>query len=333
VRVDLGAAWHWEEHERVPPVLNAFGLDRIRQHEPGIAVFEPQRDAPVQPFEWPEEPPPSWRIAGGTQALAEAMAEALPEGFVRFHHRVSAIQGPAETPGDSEADGVTVSGEAPSGAFTLRAEACVCAIPPRLAMHTITFRPELPVGVRSALRRTPTWMSHSLKAGVVYERPFWREDGKAGRVRSLVGPIGDWHDATPPASLDGDDRASGPGALFGFGPPAAFQGMDRSAAQDAIIQQLVHCFGADAADPIAVGVHDWTADAFTTPKSGSACRGEHPEPVPALARPCWTDRLHFAAAETAQDHPGFLDGAIEAADRVARRLRPANAPAPRSDAS
>lgn len=311
IRVDLGAAWHWEEHERVPPVLEQFGIERVRQHEPGIAIYEPWPDRPVQHFEWPQEPPPSWRIAGGTESLARAIARELPAGAIQLESRVSAVAHRAD------GAGVELRGQHAGELWVVRADACICAVPPRLTAHHITFSPELPEAARSALRRTPTWMSHSLKAGVVYDRPFWRERGLSGRVRSLAGPVGDWHDATPPASLSDTGGAKGPGALFGFGPPQAFRALDAAATRDAIVEQLVHCVGSEAADPVAVGVHDWSSDRATTPESGSLCRGEHPQPSPPLGAAYWEGRLHFAAAETAQDHPGFLDGAIEAAARVA----------------
>jgi len=311
IRVDLGAAWHWEEHERVPPVLDQFGVERVRQHEPGIAIYEPWPDRPVQPFEWPQEPPPSWRVAGGTESLARAIARDLPAGALRRGHRVSAV---AHRAGGA---GVELRGQHAGEPFSVSADACICAVPPRLAAHLITFSPELPEAARSALRRTPIWMSHSLKVGVVYDRPFWREEGLSGRVRSLAGPVGDWHDATPPASLSETGAAVGPGGLFGFGAPQAFQALDAAATRDAIVEQLVHCFGPTAAEPVAVGVHDWSGDRATTPESGSACRGEHPQPSPPLGAAYWDGHLHFAAAETAEDHPGYLDGAIEAADRAA----------------
>lgn len=311
VGVDLGAAWHWKEHERVPPVLDRFGVERVRQHEPGIAIYEPRPDRPVQTFEWPQEPPPSWRIAGGTESLARAIAQDLPAGALQLESRVSTLVRRATSAG------VEVQGEHVGAPLTVRADACICATPPRLTAYLITFSPELPEAARSALRRTPTWMSHSLKAGVVYDRPFWREEGLSGRVRSFAGPLSDWHDATPPASLSETGAAVGPGALFGFGSPQAFRELDAAATRDAIVEQLVHCFGPKAAEPVAVGVHDWSGDRATTPESGSVCRGEHPQPSPPLGAAYWDGHLHFAAAETAQDHPGYLDGAIEAADRAA----------------
>jgi monoamine oxidase len=97
-------------------------------------------------------------------------------------------------------------------------------------------------------------------------------------------------------------------------PPGA--GTSEDEMREAIVRQLVHCFGEKAGDPLDVAWTDWTRERATTPPSGSTCRGEEPRAAPPLSEPWWDGRLHFAAAETAHDHPGFLDGAIEAARRV-----------------
>jgi monoamine oxidase len=308
LHVDLGASWHWSEHKRVPPLLEELSLERFRQREPGVAVYEPRRDRPVQHFQWPEPPPPSWRIRGGTQAIAQALNKRLPNGTVRLDHRVTRIQ--------QGARGISAIAVQPNGKrVTITADHLVCAIPPRLAAHTVTFDPDLPSDLEASLRRTPTWMSHSLKAAVVYDRPFWREHGLAGRIRSFAGPVSDWHDASPPDALE----EGAAGGLFGFGAPHAFQQRSEDANRAAIIEQLVHCLGEEASNPLVVRWLDWSTDLATTPQSGSACRGEHPRPVSQLAEPWWSGRLSFAAAETAQEHPGFLDGAIESAERAAQQ--------------
>ena len=310
VPVDLGAAWHWEEHDRVPGLLEELGLERIRQHEPGTAVFEARRTGPVQHFEWPETPPPSWRVAGGLQSVASALADQLDPDQLRLGHRVTSLR--------REEGGVRIG--VGGVEESIRAGMVVCAIPPHLAAHTVAFEPALPDRLERALRQTPTWMGHSMKAAAAYERPFWREAGLAGRVRSLVGPVNDWHDATPPGHLDASTgTVQGPGALFGFGAPPATGASDDSM-REAIVEQLVHCFGVEAADPLGVAWTDWTRERATTPPSGSTCRGEEPRAAPPLSDSWWDGRLHFAAAETAHDHPGFLDGAIEAAERTAHSI-------------
>jgi len=180
-------------------------------------------------------------------------------------------------------------------------------VPPRLAVYTVHFDPPPPSDVLGAMRAMPTWMSHTGKAAVTHERPFWREKGLAGRVKSDVGPVHDWHDAVTPeghAALVGFMRPPGPES------PTPVDPNDR---EDALVRQLVHCFGEEAAAPTGLASCDWTQEAETTPPVGSLSDPDAPPaPAPALQGPLWDGRLLLAAAETATDHPGYLDGAIEA---------------------
>ena len=307
VRLDLGAAWHWAEHERVKELADRLSVDRIQQHEPGIAVRETTADAPVERFEWPETPPPSWRFAGGAQVLHEQLATSLPEGTIHFRHRLTALR-------RTEA-GVRATATTPNGGHTEEVEAVVLAVPPRLAVYTIRFAPPPSSDVLDAMRTMPTWMSHTGKAAVTYDRPFWREAGLAGRVESKGGPVHDWHDAVTP-----DDEA----ALVGFMHPPSPDSptpVDPNEREEALIHQLVHCFGEEAAHPTGIAMCDWTQEPNTTPPVGSISDPDvSPDPAPSLREPLWDGQLHLAAAETALDHPGYLDGAIEAGCRAASAL-------------
>ncbi len=307
VHLDLGAAWHWAEHDRVQALAEHLGVERIRQHEPGIAVRETIADAPIERFEWPETPPPSWRFVGGAQALHDELAAALPKGRLYLRHQLTAL-GRTET-------SVRATARTPDGVYTAEMDAVVLAVPPRLAVYTVRFVPPPPSAVLEAMRTMPTWMSHTGKAAVTYDRPFWREAGLAGRVTSEVGPVHDWHDAVTP---------DGNAALVGFmhppGPDSPTPS-DPEARKTALVRQLVHCFGDAAANPTGIATCDWTQAAATTPPVGSRSDPEAPPaPAPALQDPLWDGRLHLAAAETAADHPGYLDGAIEAGRRAASAL-------------
>ncbi len=305
-RVDLGAAWHWVQHERVRALADRLEVDRVRQHEPGVALHEPTADDPVERFEWPNTPPPSWRLVGGTQALSDRLRARLEAGTVRLNHRLVALR-------HTEA-GVEARAQTPAGARTVRPEAVVLAVPPRLAGETVAFRPA-PDALLRAMRDTTTWMGTSAKAAVTYERPFWREQGIDGRVVSRAGPVHDWHDAVSP---------TGAAALAGFMHPPGPRSPTPSAPADqkeAIVRQLVHCFGEAAAHPTGVATCDWSRDAATTPPDESPSGSQTPpDPAPVLREAHWDGRLVLAAAETAADHPGYLDGAIQAGRRAAAAL-------------
>lgn len=312
LRLDLGAAWHWDEHDRVRALAEREGLVRIPQHEPGIAVYEPSRSAPVERFEWPETPPPAWRLDGGTQALCESLADRLPDGVIAYAHSVCRIE--------ASAAGVRVTAETPKGPDTTEARTAIVALPPCLVGHTVSFDPALPPPLSRAQRRLPTWMAGSGKAAVTFSTPFWRNRGLAGRVVSHAGPVAHWHDAVAP-----DGRA----ALVGFLHSAGLNKLDEegpTALREALRAQITHCFGPDAPAPTALAISDWRNDPDTTPPSTSPRTVEHPpSPPDVLTEPHWEGRLLWAGAETARDHPGFLDGAIEAGERAAAQVQPGSA--------
>ncbi|MFO8098582.1 MAG: NAD(P)/FAD-dependent oxidoreductase [Salinibacter sp.] len=305
-RLDLGAAWHWAQHERVRRLADRLGVPRVRQHEPGTALHEPTSDGPVESFEWPETPPPSWRLVGGTQTLHDRLRAKLESGTVRLNHQLTAVR-------HTDA-GVEARAQTPDGPRTVTPDAVVLAVPPRLAAETVTLRPA-PSELLEAMRSTTTWMSHSGKAAVTYERPFWREQGIDGRVVSRAGPVHNWHDAVSP---------TGAAALVGFMHPPGPHSPTPSAPADrneALVRQLVHCFGEAAAHPTGVATCDWSREAATTPPEGPPSGSQTPpDPVPLLRAPHWDGRLVLAAAETAADHPGYLDGAIQAGRRAAAAL-------------
>jgi len=304
LRLDLGAAWHWEEHARVQALAERLGVDCTPQHEPGTALYEPHARQPVQRFSWPDIPPPSWRLAGGTQVLAERLAASLPGESVMLGHRVTRVRA------HEQGIGVTTSG--PKGASTTTVARLIVAVPPRLVAHTLAFDPPLPEALTVAQRRTPTWMAASGKVGATFAEPFWRAQGIDGRVVSHAGPVAQWHDAVAP-----DGRAALVGFLHGRG--LQLRATDGHQALHAAIRaQLAHCFGPDAPAPTAIATSDWRTDPATTPAGKAPLHVAHPPAPPVvLTRPCWERRLLWAGAETATEHPGYLDGAIEAGARAA----------------
>jgi len=308
LRLDLGAAWHWEEHTRVQALAERLGVDRIPQHEPGMALYEPHARQPVQRFPWPDTPPPpSWRLAGGTQVLAERLAASLPGGSVVLGHRVTRVRAREQS--------VNVTASGPEGASTTTVACLIVAVPPRLGAHTLAFDPPLPEALTAAQHRTPTWMAASGKAVATFAEPFWRARGIDGRVVSHAGPVAQWHDAVAP-----DGRAALAGFLHGQG--LQLRATDgRQALHAAIRAQLAHCFGSGAPAPTDIATSDWRTDPATTPLGEAPLHVSHPPAPPAvLTRSCWEGRLLWAGAETATAHPGYLDGAIEAGERAAEQV-------------
>jgi monoamine oxidase len=153
-------------------------------------------------------------------------------------------------------------------------------------------------------------MAPHAKFFAIYDQAFWQAQGLSGTAQSMVGPMGEIHDAT---------TANGAAALFGF---LGVDARQRAAAGeqaliDACIAQLVRLFGPDAAQPRATLFKDWAGDPNTATAADQQPAG-HPvsSPAPWISG-AWADRVVLGGSETSQTEPGYLAGAIDAAARAA----------------
>jgi monoamine oxidase len=243
------------------------------------------------------------RVEGGMQPVAERLAELLPAGTVRTSHAVTAIRHGGDT--------VQVDAVGPDGPTALGAAAVVVALPPTLAGR-IAYDPPLG-GMRDQLvQHMP--QGSVIKFHVLYDEPWWRDEGLSGLVLAPGEPIGVTFDCTPPAGT--------PGLISGFfeGPAAVAAGeqsMDER--REVVVDVLAKAWGERARDVAGYVDRDWSAEPFTR-----GCYGAHLPPGawtvygPALRRP--VGRIHWAGTETAERWTGYIDGAIDSGQRAAAEV-------------
>jgi monoamine oxidase len=97
--------------------------------------------------------------------------------------------------------------------------------------------------------------------------------------------------------------------------------MGRQALIDASVAQLGRLFGDQALTPQAVVLHDWAEDAETATLADAAPASAHPAPMSTALPAPWRDRIHLAGSEFAPDFPGYLEGAVLAAERAVDALQ------------
>ena len=85
-----------------------------------------------------------------------------------------------------ETGGMTVRS---AGGGEVSCRLLVSTLPPRLLAHSVTFSPALREDQVRIMKETHTWMGESIKAGLTYSSPFWREKQLAGALQSQVGPF------------------------------------------------------------------------------------------------------------------------------------------------
>lgn len=240
-----------------------------------------------------------FKVHGGAFQIATRLAERLPSGTLMLDAPVHAIE-------QSES-GVVIR----HARGEVRASRVIVALAPALAAR-IDFRPSLPPARMQLQAKMP--MGSVIKALVAYERPFWREQGWSGEVISDRGPWGPVADATPPHSPHG--------FLVGFfdgGHSREFAGRSEATRRDAVVQSLQRYFGPQAATPIGYVDKDWISEPWSLGGyAGITAPGTLTTCGPALRAPC--GRVHWAGTESATRWGGYIDGAIESAERAANEV-------------
>lgn len=308
-RYDLGPAWIWPHNTRMLDLVERLGLSLMRQHSTGKLVFQDQNNRVRRDLDFATMGD-ALRLPGGLARLAERLAADLPDDVIRLGHNVESITaGP---------DALALSGAVDGHPFEAGCGKVVLALPPRIAARRIAFSPALPKDTLAEWDAVPTWMAGHAKLLAIYDRAFWRSAGFSGDAISHTGPLFEIHDASATEAADGE------AALFGFlAPQAAGPGIDREGLVERALAQLAILFGPQAAAPSRVHLKNWAEDPCIATDADTADLGGHPvyRPLPLRDAP-WASRLFLSGTETAPENGGFLEGALEAAERVTALLKP-----------
>jgi len=231
------------------------------------------------------------RFVGGAQGLALRLAEALGDA-VRLDTPVQAIER------DGEALVVRCTDE------RHLARHVVLAVPPTLAVQLAPPLPEPILRLGATLRRGSV-----VKCFAAYGRAFWRAAGLSGEAYRPRGTVRAVVDVSPP------DLVAPVLLAFVVGDAAeAWQSRDPFERRAEVLATLTELFGEPASRPLAYLEADWAAD----PWSAGCVVGTPPGAL--VEGAVWRgsfDRIHLAGAEAAVRWPGYMEGAIEAAERAA----------------
>ncbi len=307
-RLDVGPAWFWPGmNPRISRLLQAMGLATFPQHSSGATVVEGQDGKLYKHQSAWEQSPASYRIAGGTQALTDALHAAFDDTVhLKTHTRVVGLK--------LRPHAVELELEDVSGRWSQLAAQVVVTIPPRLWAQDVALEPAWPDAMTNAMRATPTWMAGQAKFVAAYSSAFWRDAGLSGNGMSHRGPLSEIHDAS--------DATGKEAALFGFvgASPSYRAGIGPEQLRRHSLAQLVRMFGPQAATPIWHELQDWAQEPLTAAKEDTRPLSHHPMYQEAVVPPEWRERLFLAGTERAQDHGGYLEGALESAELAVAEL-------------
>jgi len=191
------------------------------------------------------------------------------------------------------------------------AKRVVVAVPPALTAR-IDYEPLLPVLRDQLTQRAP--MGSYAKVDVVYDRPFWREQGLTGQAVSINGPVRVTFDSTP--------EEGNPGVLLGFigGSDArAWYGLSAEGRRQAVLDNFADYFGEEARSPLQYVENAWAEERFSR---GDPVAGLGPGTLldfgAALRAP--VGRIHWAGTETSDYWVGYMDGAVRSGERAAAEV-------------
>lgn len=300
---DLGPSWYWPDiHPKMAHLIETLGLKGYRQFEEGMGRFQGP-DGTARTVNGYATEPLSWRLKGGMSSLIAKLSEDIPENRVRHNHPVCRIEkkptGALVSLGELERE--------PWASFC--AKKVILALPPRLAAATILFEPDLSHDLTQAMLKIGTWMAGQAKFCALYKEPFWRQAGLSGQAFSQRGPLGEIH--------DGSNSSASPYGLTGFVGIPAVQRNHEQNVREAILCQLAIIYGRQAAQPEALFYKDWARERFTATRFDQPPMYDHPlYHPPAGKTSIWEGTIHFAGTETANQHGGYLEGALRAAERA-----------------
>ncbi len=238
------------------------------------------------------------RIVGGSGLLAERMAEALGERVI--------LSTPVKR---LEQDDTQVRVVADH--LTINAERAIVTLPPTLASRLV-YEPALP-DMRHELTQRAS-MGSVIKVMVVYDQPFWREEGLNGQVLSDTGPIHTIYDNSP---HDGSC-----GVLLGFieGEQARWlRCLGQGVRERLMIECLLTYFGSKALNYTQYLEKNWLTDPWA---QGGYCGHFGPglwtNYGAALREPC--GRIHWAGTESSSVWNGYMEGAVRSGERAAKEI-------------
>ena len=298
-KVEMGATWLGPQHTHLSELLKTLEIPIFEQYMKGTTYFEPFSTSPPQPVELPPQSP-SYRIKGGTSALISALEAKIQPHSIHLNEAVDKLAYIDGQVHIHSADGKRV------------ADLVISTLPPALLINSIVFEPLLPQSIMDLASQTQTWMRDSIKAAVVYSKPFWRDRKLSGTLFSNVGPLNESYDHT---SFEQDSFA-----MKGF-VNEAYGSLPYEERKTRVLDQLKGAFGEEAESYSAYEEVVWSNEKYTRGADNADLFPHQNNGNPLYEQASlYAGHFYIAGSETSPLYGGYMEGAIVSAKKILERI-------------
>jgi monoamine oxidase len=295
--IDFGATWFQNYHENVAALIDNLHIKKFHQYSKGKSVLVYNSMAPAHYFENDSSAPSAYRIAGGTNALIDSLANL-------YHDQIHTDTVVSEI--DTTENHVIVHTD--KGKYI--SEKVIITIPPRIATQ-LKYTPELPTLVTETMLQTHTWMSNAIKVGLTFKKPFWKAKKMSGTLIGQIGCVTELYD-----HCCANEETF---ALMGF-VNETLRDVSAKERKSKILAYLQKYLGDEVLDYLSYEEKDWSQDIHTS------CNNNMPIYMrPSYGNPYFQEfygngKLLFSGAETSPVHGGYMDGAIYSGLYAAKKI-------------
>jgi len=295
--VECGATWYFPHFKNLWESLKEMNVKLKTQFMTGYTLYESsEREEPRKMYT--REDSDMFRIEGGTSQIVESLYNRIESSKVLLSQRVTRVV--------RTESGVDVFSEG----TVFHCKYVVSTLPPQLLAHSVQFEPALPSRLSNVMSRTHTWMGDSVKAIVTYDTPWWKEKNLSGGLYSNSGPFMQMYDQS-------DDNGA---ALVGFLKDNT-AGLSQEERRKAVISQLVRVFGPEAGQYREYHDTAWKNEELTMPAGAQRLPGHSNVGHQAYQETYMDGRLYLGGTETSTRAGGFMEGSVNSANTIAKKIK------------
>jgi monoamine oxidase len=297
--IEMGATWLGKKHHHLLDLLDDLGIDIYEQFMGSKAYYEPMSVSPPQLVELPANEEPSYRIAGGTDSVIQALTDQIDPGQIHLNQAVRTIRKTMDKKLEIETDDQL-----------FKADFVMSTLPPKLLTDTIEFSPSLQDEFTAIASQTHTWMAESIKVALTFEEPFWRNPNSSGTIFSNVGPVSELYDHSSENHF----------ALKGF-MNNAYHAVSLEQRKQLVLEQLRRFYGNKVDSYLSYEELVWKNEPYSYRQYEKPVVPHQFNGHSIFQKTYFEDRLFIAGSETASAFPEYMDGAVESARRAVLQLK------------